>query len=127
MPIQVSLEIVLKVPDTEALLPKELRDLFATIEEKPEERTNWGVLADWFDEASEPGLARACRFVAKRQNVLPQKDTRSTSGKMYRWDWNGLPSSVSALHSRINRSGYSIGGLLAELAEMLRIHDEEAA
>lgn len=119
MPVEVSIELVLKLPDPEAFLPSELVSLIRAMDK---DKNAWLPTADWFEEHDEPGLARACRYAIKKG--LEAKRNNGSSGA-YLWKWDSLPPSLLAI--TVHRSGYTLGGILVELADALRKHDEEGA
>lgn len=123
MAVKVSLELLVTFPATVGLWPKEFYDLTEAAEIEPNERTRFGVMADWCDENDEPGLARACRYIAKRVTVTVEKENPDRYSSQY-WRLTGLPPSLRALMHESHRS--TLIAMVSDLAKALREHDAAA-
>lgn len=117
MPVYVSLEALVSVPNTRPLWPVDFAALIKTLEEHPDDSTPWGVTADWVDEeAREPGYAAAFRWVAKK-GVKVREDV---SYRPPRWVFDGLHSALTAGFVPRHIDETTIPGAVAKLAELLR-------
>ena len=75
MPVTVKLLDLVALPDSRPLWPAEFHALIAKLEDNPEERAQWGVIADWLDENDEPELAAAFRWLSNRNIYRVEVDT----------------------------------------------------
>lgn len=124
MPVEIPLEQLVLIPAARPLWPGEFAGLVARIEEKPDERTGWGVLADWCEATGEPGLARALRWAMKREAVtLAWRGAPPRMGGRLWW-WAGLPRPLS-VPTDVDRAEMDTpASAAADLAARLRSLDE---
>jgi uncharacterized protein (TIGR02996 family) len=131
MPVLVSLQKLVQVPETKPLWPDALRSFSHTLEKDPTNRTTWAVLADWLDESdqNEPSLARACRIISKRKDVQITGTKYSTSTS---WSVRRLPTicggDVSGWDSLLWCAGMiadNIDAAFAELEKSTEAPEEE--
>lgn len=97
MPVTVSLEELILLADSRPLWPGEFVAFVEKLEgaqKVRDDRTTWGVLADWLDEQGESRMASACRWVANRPKVrlVVNPGHRSDPFK-----WEGIPSVITSL------------------------------
>lgn len=126
MPVLVPLDKLMLMDDGRDLWPDDFAALVAACEANPEDRTSFGILADWLDDHDEPDFARAWRWLHKRPDVLIKTrklDYKSPPEVRYylknlpgsmryadvegKWG-GGLPSCVAALSAKLKE-------LMAEL------------
>ena len=71
MPVLVSLEALVSLPDSSPLWPQEFESLVVAIEADPNDKLPWGVAADWLceDKVGETDLGEAFRWIHKREKV----------------------------------------------------------
>ncbi len=127
MPFLVPLIDLVAIPGTRELWPDEFRAAVAKLEAAPDDKTAWGVIADWLDEedANEPKLADAFRWVHKRANVVVAKSKYNP----YPWEISaGAPHSVEREMENLPPKGHdrsTIPGLMARLATALKLVREQ--
>lgn len=127
--MKVSLEQLVAIPNTRPLWPAEFNSLMTIIDENPNDKTAWGVAADWLSEPErdEQDLAEAFRWVHKRDEVKIEAATESYYQGLWRFVDKTMPAGV-----RDSVSGYAgsdevkavdchtLAGLAAKLAAGLR-------
>jgi hypothetical protein len=101
MPVSVPLVKLVALPDSRPLWPAEFESLVAKLEEKPNDRAHWGVIADWCQENDEPELADAFRWVSKQTKVRVIKSQcwmpRRDGGQFTALTLSDKPSSIPSL------------------------------
>lgn len=120
--VSVSLLKLVAIAGTEPVWPDEFAGKFVTLKDEPNDRSAWGVIADWCDENDEPELGRACRWLSKRAGLTIPGTNVSNSRPAHmdppHWTISGLPRSVAAAFVQsVDRS--TLAGLAAELAAAL--------
>lgn len=118
VPVTVSLADLVALPGARTLWPAEFNALVDRLLDEPNEKAQWGVIADWLDEAErgEHALADAFRWVAKRANVTARLAMHC---KPPRWEFVGLPAALnSVIWPESDRT--TIPGLVAALAFALK-------
>jgi hypothetical protein len=126
----VSLLELVSIPNTRPVWPAEFASLVSKCEQNPDDRTPFGVLADWCDERGEVELGRAWRWLSKRTwdeskgvgvQVLfvPPK-----WGALDDWEIRHLPLS---LQRPAGHAGYcsTLAARVADLAKRLAEVDRE--
>lgn len=124
--IEVSLEQLVNVADTEHLWPEQFRDFINTLKEdaeRPHEAQlgRWLAFADYLQDIDEPGMKRVALYVGARPSVKASNLPNNPG----LWRWNGLPDSIRAC--RKSEAVREFVMLLPQLAVALRKHDEEGA
>lgn len=115
MPIAVNLIDLVCLPNSEPLWPEEFQAFVRAIHRDHQERTRYGVCADWLEEkVEEDALAAAFRFVATRSDVFVNK--RRTEQTWYLF---GLGTVLRDEMSRIRDHWPTVPHLLADLAVAL--------
>ena len=127
--VEVSLLELVGIANTRPVWPEQFRDLVAACEANPDERTTFGVVADWCDEHGESGYGRAWRWLSKR----PWDDEKQTGVRVqfgkdawHRNDWsytNVPPSMVSP--ARLTADITTLAGLVTGIAKRLIEIDKE--
>lgn len=122
MPCPVSLEGLVRVPNTRPLWPKDILAIVEEIEGDPTGKGGWGVLADLLKEEryNEPDLAEACAWIFRREKVkVARHDTRRA-----RWTLGGeVPTAVAHAMPSLYDDEHDLSsplGLAAALAQALR-------
>lgn len=115
MGVTVSLAELVRVPGTRRLWPQEFEGLIAKLETNPDEKTQWGVVADWLRENGEPGLADAFRWIASRADIY----IRLGAYQKGRWAFGSLPLSLSHHHTEIGFCTETIPGAVAAVGHAL--------
>lgn len=130
--VEVSLLELVSIPNTRPVWPSEFAAMVATCEESPNDRTTFGVLADWCDEHNEPELGRAWRWLSKRPPLVDDRgehvggvrvEYKSTSYGGWEWMLKGLPGSVTIFKDY--RDSSTLAGRVAGLARRLIELDAE--
>lgn len=122
MSVPVSLLRLVCVPNTRHLWPEEFAALVATCEADPDDRTAFGVAADWCDENDEPHLGEAFRWMFKRPDVMLHRSTEYYSKDS--WEFRLLPTGLAGdvptadNGATINRT--TVAGMMADLAYRLK-------
>lgn len=130
--VEVSLLELVSIPNTRPVWPEQFRDLVATCEANPDERTTFGVVADWCDEHGESEYGRAWRWLSKRPCVKDESGNyvsgvevvcRKEYGAYPDWSLRGLPRSVAIFEDL--RDVTTLVGRVAGLARRLIEIDQE--
>ncbi len=124
MGVQVSLLRLVSVAGTRGLWPADFEGKISKIEEDTNEKTAWGVTADWLDENDEPVLADAFRWVCNRKTLSVKKYGGSFTAE---WRAEGLPHAVAAHYSVFGYNTSTLPGLAAAIAGALKKVREDAA
>lgn len=78
MPIQVPLIDLCRIKYVDKFFPEEFANQLKHLEENPDDKAAWGVLADWLIDKDvgidEPDLSAACRYIFKRTGVEVIRD-----------------------------------------------------
>lgn len=108
---QVSLRLLVSVPITRAMWPADFTALADQLEKEPEDRSRWGVVADWLEENGEAELGTCFRYVFRKPGVLiyRSKDSRKE------WCFDNLPPAVSAHYKGWESDRSTLAGLAATL------------
>lgn len=117
MPVTVPLLDVIAKGCPQEWWPEDFRAIAKTLEANPNDRTPWGIIADWCSEHGEPDLARGFRYVAKRPDVLAEKHEYSGG---HWWRLNGLPHTVEYAKVVDDADTNTIVGVAAGLAIKLK-------
>lgn len=119
----------MSIKDSRPLWPAEFEQLVQEIEKNPNDKTPWGVAADWLDEAErgETDLAEAFRWIHKRAGVEIEAATESYAIGEWRFKGKTLPSGVrDAINDYYKPDvtkgidNHTLPGLAAKLAAGLR-------
>lgn len=116
MSVTVSLEQLVSIRSTRPLWPDDFNSLVLAIEENLNDKTPWGVIADWCQEHGEEGLAEAFRWVHKRPAVEISRENYTP----FLWDFVGLPTPVAAVNIYDDFDRTTIPGAVAKLAARLQ-------
>ncbi len=123
MSVAVSLENLVSLPGTMSLWPEEFVALVAKLADEPNDKAQWGVIADWCKEQEEESLGDAFRYVSRRPTVTV-RDSNTTVRKANLWVLDGLPPSLNAVpYPSVDRG--TIAGLASALAKMLAAARED--
>jgi hypothetical protein len=130
--VEVSLLKLVGIVGTIELWPSQFAAMVAKCEENPDDRTTFGVLADWCDDRDEAEYGRAWRWLFKRPMVVDEYG--KTSGVTVRqytcgrtgfqlWEVFALPSSV-VVQFRTNNYD-NLAHLVAALANRITEMEKE--
>jgi uncharacterized protein (TIGR02996 family) len=117
MSVEVPLLKIVAFENSVELWPQEFRSLVAELHKNPDEKTTWGVTADWLEEHGESELAQAFRWVGRR----PHLKVKHQAGV---WLFVNMPSSVYANWSA-KHANTTIPALMANLYEALKKTQED--
>lgn len=70
MPVTIFLHDLCRFSEDRDRWPSEFGTFIDAIQAEPDNRTRFLVFADWCDGNGEPWLARACRFLGKRPEIV---------------------------------------------------------
>lgn len=116
MPVEVSLQALVSIENTRDVWPEEFRGLMDKLEENPDEKTQWVVLAEWCQERGELPLSKAFDWVSRRPEVTAEM--KNDYGRN-RWTLKQVPH---ALRHEINYGVIdtsTLAGAVAELAKAI--------
>lgn len=116
VPVSVSLYELARVPAGLAVLPEELKAMLDPLEKEPEDKTRWGVIADWLDEHDEPLLAAAFRYVSKRPIKIRKRNPHRSDGV---WGFYDVPAVVDTYYTDRGFEPSTLLGATAALASAL--------
>lgn len=117
--VSVSLLKLVAIAGTEPVWPDEFAGKFATLNDEPNDRSAWGVIADWCDENDEPELGRACRWLSKRAGLVTIiENARPLNMRPPHWRLESLPPVVAAAFPQ-QADRKTLAGLAADLAAAL--------
>ena len=97
--VEVSLLELVSIPNTRPVWPTEFASLVSGCEADPEDRTLFGVVADWCDERGETEYGRAWRWLMRRYGEpAPGPAPADSRVSVLAWnlmggtiDWAALP------------------------------------
>lgn len=116
--VGVSLLELVRIKNTAPVWPERFRELVAKLEDDLDERSQWGVIADWCDENEEPLLGVAFRWVMRHPGVLLTLRNPDSWDRHYMWV--GMPGSVlSAVTPEPESDWTTVPGRVATLALQL--------
>lgn len=118
MSVAVSLERLVAVPNSFPLWPEEFAALVAKLGDDPNDKAQWGVVADWCDENDETALGDAFRYVSNRPDIRARNVNTTVKGVKL-WQFDDLPPSVNVIPYPNGDRG-TIAGLASALAKMLQ-------
>lgn len=121
MSVSVSLLKLVSVANTRPVWPEQFGALIAKLEEKPRERTHWGVIADWCQGEGEDELGAAFRWYMNHRDVLASYDRIQD-----KWALSNLPTSLNLFYFPNEISRDTPAGLMAGLARMLESARQKA-
>lgn len=120
----VSLLKLVSLPGTREAWPDDFAGKVAVLDEAPDQRAAYGVIADWLDENGEAELGRAFRFVLNRTLVEVRNSRLPHTGPPH-WTLDGLPRALATvMPQKADRA--TIPGLMADLAAALEELDNSA-
>lgn len=119
MSVSVSLEGLFAIRQGRSLWPEELQGIVAKLEDDATARVQWLALADWMQENGEPGLERACRWIARRDWITPRVNGNG------QWVFENVPASINGYY--VSGDTGTLMGAVGNLAEKLRKHDADGA
>lgn len=129
MPVLVSLEQLVALPNSRPLWPQEFESLVVEVEKDPNDKLPWGVAADWLceDKIGETDLGEAFRWIHKRGQVKIEAATESYNLGRWRFKDKTLPSAVRdsiqgyyVTKTTADVDDHTLAGLAAKLAAGLR-------
>jgi hypothetical protein len=96
------------------LFPEGFTNQLKHLEENPDDKAAWGVLADWLreDDVNEPDLSSACRYIHRRDGVKVAKTDR-------KWDISGGDKPFNYATFTCYET-YSLAGSVAAFAAEIR-------
>lgn len=122
--VSVSLLRLVAIADTRPVWPPDFEGKIAKLDDEPNERAQWGIIADWCDENEEPQLARAFRWMSKRK-LVDVRNTRPPGLKPLYWMLEGIPPALASIFPQ-NADRSTLAGLMADLAAALEELDNSA-
>lgn len=90
----VPLEDAACLPGGQQFYPPAVRALNRALYKDPNDRTAWGVMADWLEDREHPTLASGARYLFHRPDVSVERNWYTTGSDM-EYDVFGLPPAVS--------------------------------
>ena len=114
--IEVSLEQILLISDSELLWPTQFKGLIASLEDNLDEQTRWKVISDWCQDHEEYSLSKAFDYMANHMEVSIGKI--NYYGIM-KWAIKGLPEFIKIVINTL-----TLPGCITQLAIALRTIQE---